>query len=208
MGRKPRHRDFLTGLGNRAEAFTLLQSDLTGGTAGAVIFCDLDYFRAFNDVNGHSHGNELLRLVATTLMPPNEDAPPHDAYRIGGDEFLIRVPGADLHTAKALAEEARVKIKQLPVALQATQPDEAPLTARFAVAAWRAGEAPAEMKLLAAAELVLAGHARRDAVVSIGPDADADADDDDDAGGGAGDREPRGPLPNTPSATDAVDPVA
>jgi diguanylate cyclase (GGDEF)-like protein len=201
VGEEPKHRDSLTGLGNSSEAFSQLQRDLASGTAGAVIFCDLDYFRAFNEVNGHVQGDELLRLVATTLAPPREDATPHDAYRIGGEEFLIRVPGADLHTAKALAEEARRKIKQLPAAMHATPTGEKPLTARFAVAAWRAGQAPSETKLLAAAERVLAGQATRDAVVSVD-------DDGDDGGGGAGVREPRRPLPNAPSATDAVDPVA
>lgn len=198
MDEEPRHRDSLTGLGNRREAFSLLQRDLAGGTAGAVILCDLDYFAAFNDTNGHMEGDELLRLVATTLAPPKEYAPSHDAYRIGGDEFLIRLAGAELQTARALAEEARRKIKLLPAALHAAQPDDKPLTARFVVAAWREGQAPSHTTLLGAASLILGRPGTRDAVVSI--------DDDDDEGGGPGIQEPRRPLPNAPSAADAVDP--
>ena len=197
MDEEPRHRDSLTGLGTYTEAFSLLQRDLAEGTAGAVILCDLDHFAAFNDTNGHKQGDELLRLVATTLAPRKEDAPSHEAYRIGGDEFLIRIPGADLQTARALAEEARRKIKLLPADLQAAQPEDNPLTASFVVAAWREGQAPSHTTLLATAGLVLGRPATRDAVVSI--------DDDGDEGGGAGVREPRRPLPNAPSAADAVD---
>lgn len=162
--------------------------------------CDLDHLAEFNHVNGPSQGDELLRLVATTLAPPEEDASSRDAYRIGGDEFLIRIPGADLDAAKALAEEARRRIKQLPAVLHATQPEENPLTARFVVAAWKAGQAPSDLKLLNAADIALCHPAMRDAVVSI--------DDHGDEGSGAGVREPRRPLPNAPSAADAVDPAA
>jgi len=119
-------RDALTGLGNRGEAFSLLRRDLAGGTAGAVILCDLDHFAAFNGSNGHHQGDRLLRLVGTTLAPPGEDALSHDAYRIGGDEFLIRMPGAELQAAKALAEEARRKIKLLPGDLKAVQSEDEP----------------------------------------------------------------------------------
>ena len=198
MDEEPRHRDSLTGLGNRSEAFSLLQRDLAEGTAGAVILCDLDDLATFNNGNGHQQGDELLRLVATTLAPPKEDAPSLDAYRIGGDEFLIRIPGAELHTARALAEEARAKIKLLPAVLHAAQPEDKPLTARFVVAAWRKGQAPSHTTLLGAAERILGSPGARDSVVSI--------DDDGDEGGGAGVQEPRRPLPNAPSAADAVEP--
>jgi diguanylate cyclase (GGDEF)-like protein len=195
-----RDRDALTGLGNRTEAFSLLRRDLAGGTAGAVILCDLDHFAAFNDSNGHHQGDRLLRLVATTLTRSGDGALSPEAYRIGGDEFLIRIPGAELHAAKTLAEEARRKIKLLPADLQALQPEDEPLTARFVVAAWREGQAPSPTILLGAAGLILGRPDTRDAVVSI--------DDEVDEGGGAGVREPRRPLPNAPSATDAVDPSA
>jgi len=74
------------------------------------------------------------------------------------------------------------------------------LTARFVVAAWREGQAPSPATLLGAAGLILGRPDTRDAVVSI--------DDEVDEGGGAGVREPRSPLPNAPSAADAVDPSA
>lgn len=200
MEAQSRDRDALTGLGTRGEAFSLLRRDLAEGRAGAVILCDLDHFAAFNDSNGHHQGDRLLRLVATTLTPPRDDALSHDAYRIGGDEFLIRISGAELQAAKALAEEARRKIKLLPAGLQAVQPEDEPLTARFVVAAWREGQAPTPTTLLGAAGLILERPDTRDAVVSI--------DDDWDEGRGAGAREPRRPLPNAPSAADAVDPSA
>lgn len=176
----------------------MLQRDLVRGAAGAVIFCDLDHLAAFNNINGHIHGDQVLRLVATTLATPN-DAPSHYAYRMGGDEFLVRLPGADLQTATGLAEEARRKIKQLPAAVPATQPEEQPLTARFVVAAWREGEAPSDTTLLDAAARILSRPVR-DAVLTIDDDGDEDR--------GAGLREPRRPPPKAPSAPDSVDPSA
>lgn len=138
--------------------------------------------------------------MAGTLTPEKGNGATYDAYRLGGDEFLIRVPDADLQTANALAEAARQRIKQLPAVLDATQSEGRPLTARFAVGAWKAGQAPSDVELLAAAERVLENPAARDSVTPIEVDGDGD--------GGTGIREPRRPLPNAPSAAGTADPLA
>lgn len=156
--------DALTGLGNWRQAIPLLQRDLERGAASALVFCDLDHFANFNHRNGHSRGDELLRLVASVLRSVTEQAARHDeraAYRIGGEEFLILLSGSDLHEAEALAQEARRKIKELP-----TQ-SEGPFSARFAIAAWTDGQAPTFASLLDAAEDSLRRSPKRDAVVII-----------------------------------------
>lgn len=136
-----------------------------------MIFCDLDHFKSFNQMNAFSRGDELLTLVAAILSSLSEHpwrGYGRDAYRIGGDEFMILLPGKNLQTARDLAEEARLKIRELPTVLGATQADAHPLSARFAVAAWDDGQAPAYPALCEAAERVLRDPPARDAVVTIG----------------------------------------
>lgn len=84
-------QDPLTGLGNR-RAMSARLSRLIGEPTGAVLTLDLDGFKEVNDLLGHSQGDVLLRAVAQQISA----AMPADceAYRVGGDEFVIAVPGA------------------------------------------------------------------------------------------------------------------
>ncbi len=70
-----------------------------------MIVADLDHFKAINDTRGHSVGDAVLKEVAYVLR---KHLRAFDlAYRLGGEEFLILVPGSDLaHTAE-LAEHLR-----------------------------------------------------------------------------------------------------
>jgi diguanylate cyclase (GGDEF)-like protein/PAS domain S-box-containing protein len=83
--------DPLTGLANRAYALFELERSLARqhrhGGHTAVIFVDLDRFKAVNDTWGHAAGDELLRAVAQRLRGAvrTTDTP----ARYGGDEFVI-----------------------------------------------------------------------------------------------------------------------
>lgn len=85
--------DALTGLLKRNALDREVQSalDASTGSAGALLFMDLDRFKQVNDSLGHSAGDELLRAVAATV----EEAVREDdvVARIGGDEFAIWLPG-------------------------------------------------------------------------------------------------------------------
>ncbi len=101
--------DQLTGMLNRkALSIRVLelaqQSEVTGESVG-VIVADLDHFKEINDTRGHSVGDAVLKEVAYVLR---KHLRAFDlAYRLGGEEFLILVPGSDLaHTAE-LAEHLR-----------------------------------------------------------------------------------------------------
>lgn len=98
--------DALTGLLNRRGVFETLESLV--GTASTeqpvgVLFLDLDRFKAVNDTLGHRGGDHFLRIVADRI----DRCIKTDgiAGRIGGDEFIIALPGADEHRTVDIAHQ-------------------------------------------------------------------------------------------------------
>ena len=109
--------DPLTGMLNRKALAVRVQelsqqSSVTGEPVG-VIVADLDRFKQVNDTRGHATGDAVLTAVAYVLR---KQLRAFDlAYRLGGEEFLILVPGSDLaHTAE-LAERLRERVCASPV---------------------------------------------------------------------------------------------
>jgi diguanylate cyclase (GGDEF)-like protein len=109
-----RHRseaviDQLTGMLNRhalADRAVELahQSERTGQPVG-VIVGDLDHFKQVNDSHGHATGDAVLQDVAYVLRAQLRA---YDlAYRTGGEEFLMLLPGCDLDETAATAERLR-----------------------------------------------------------------------------------------------------
>ncbi|MES1260486.1 MAG: HD domain-containing phosphohydrolase, partial [Acidobacteriota bacterium] len=89
--------DYLTSLPNARSLFLTLDHELSRSqrerTSLAVVVCDLDGFKQVNDRFGHLTGNKILRVVANGLR---EQCREHDyVARMGGDEFVILIPGAD-----------------------------------------------------------------------------------------------------------------
>jgi diguanylate cyclase (GGDEF)-like protein len=77
----------LTDLPNRREFVTQLGETLRHNGRCAIIFCDLDHFKAVNDRYGHAQGDEVLVEVAKRLRSSvrADDL----VSRFGGDEFVI-----------------------------------------------------------------------------------------------------------------------
>jgi diguanylate cyclase (GGDEF)-like protein len=84
------------------------QSEITGEQVG-VIVADLDHFKSINDTRGHTMGDAVLKEVAYLLR---KQLRAFDlAYRLGGEEFLILVPGSDMEHAAELAERLRQAVR-------------------------------------------------------------------------------------------------
>ena len=79
----------------------------------AVGMLDVDHFKSVNDTHGHLAGDQVLREVVRRLTVAVR---PYDGIgRIGGEEFLVLIPGATLGDARAVLERARRVISAAPV---------------------------------------------------------------------------------------------
>jgi len=80
------------------------QSEISGDPVG-VIVADIDHFKRVNDSHGHAAGDAVLKDVAYILRKHFRAF--ESAYRLGGEEFLILLPGADLPHTFEQAERLR-----------------------------------------------------------------------------------------------------
>ena len=106
--------DPLTGMLNRNAlsdrvAELSQQSALSGDPVGLVIG-DIDGFKPINDQRGHATGDEVLRELSRVLRARLRAF--DLVYRIGGEEFLILLPGADATEARAVAEALREAVAE------------------------------------------------------------------------------------------------
>jgi diguanylate cyclase (GGDEF)-like protein len=98
-----------------------------------VIVADIDRFKMINDEHGHGRGDAVLVDVAYELRKALRAF--DLSYRIGGEEFLMLLPGADADQAEAIGDALRDAIERTPVA------GGLHVTASFGVAASAPGEA-------------------------------------------------------------------
>lgn len=90
--------DELTGLYNRRELFAALEDERR---SGSVLYIDVDDFKSINDRFGHAVGDEALVQLARRIESACRS---HDKIgRVGGDEFVVLLPGTDATTAEQIA---------------------------------------------------------------------------------------------------------
>lgn len=104
--------DPLTGLYNRRYLLSQLQPLLKraalGGPPLAVLVFDLDHFKAVNDRFGHDAGDDVLREVAARIA--SNVRPTDFVCRLGGEEFVVVMPGATSDYAILAAERLRMVV--------------------------------------------------------------------------------------------------
>jgi diguanylate cyclase (GGDEF)-like protein/PAS domain S-box-containing protein len=110
--------DGLTDLPNRASLLDQLRRALLGSArsrkVGALLFCDLDNFKALNDSQGHAAGDELLQAVARRLERSVRET--DLVARLGGDEFVILIQPLE-DTREAAAAQAETVAAKLVAAM-------------------------------------------------------------------------------------------
>jgi two-component system cell cycle response regulator len=146
--------DQLTGLFNRyylqERLPTVFRDGQKKGQAVALLMCDIDHFKLINDSHGHKMGDQVLEAVAAVLQ---HTAQSHAiAARVGGEEFVVVLPGYALDMAREEAEKLRAAVAALApagiavtvsVGLAERRPDESyeDLFKRADAAVYRAKEA-------------------------------------------------------------------
>lgn len=164
--------DELTGVANRRriELFAehAMQQARKDGTSLAVLVLDIDHFKPINDRYGHAIGDRVLTTIAQDCQAALRQ---QDLIgRIGGEEFLIVLPGNDEAMARRIAERLRSAVEALH---SPELPADLHITASFGLATLDL-ERSSWPALLAAADSALylakAGGRNRVEVAGSGPD--------------------------------------
>ncbi len=152
--------DGLTGLANRSLFRSKVETALKVALARAevaVLFLDLNGFKAVNDSQGHHVGDELLGIVAKRLT--NSVRPGDVVARLGGDEFAILVTGPDAEEGAVWAAERVRRALSAPFVLDGR---ELALGASCGIAVSDAGDETADQLLRNADLAMYRAKGRRD----------------------------------------------
>jgi diguanylate cyclase (GGDEF)-like protein len=103
--------DYLTGLMNQAALSR--RTEQSGAFEGVVAVCDVDNFKDINDRYGHLVGDEILRNIGNLLQSSirHED----EAFRWGGDEFVVLFHNQRLEVASKRMEEISARLREFRV---------------------------------------------------------------------------------------------
>jgi len=147
-------RDPLTGLLNRRGVETAAEeiwSDAAGRSGSVcVLMADIDRFKSINDAHGHDIGDLALVHVARVIREAI-GAPGRVVARLGGEEFAVLLPGANLDEGLAIAETLRAACEASPLRLEASS---VPITLSLGAAA-QAPEKASLRRLLGQADKAL-----------------------------------------------------
>ena len=134
--------DPLTGLANRRNLIDIATHEFAEALRHdddlAVIFIDVDHFKAINDEHGHLNGNKVLAQIGETLCGRVRET--DTVSRFGGDEFVILMPDtgtlAASQVSTALQEAVHASTAKLPGG---------PVTISIGVGELSAGMTPLEL---------------------------------------------------------------
>ena len=102
-------KDVLTGLFNRraldTELAKIVESCRQSKRDLQLLMIDVDHFKTLNDTLGHPAGDELLRSIGQVTKSTLRER--DSAFRYGGDEFVVLLPGSDREAAETLADRLK-----------------------------------------------------------------------------------------------------
>jgi diguanylate cyclase (GGDEF)-like protein len=163
--------DDLTGLANRRAFIAAAERAIaridSAAPPPALLIVDLDHFKSVNDVYGHRAGDQTLEAVALALVRSARGEVDF-VGRLGGEEFVVLLAGADEETARRVAEGARSAIAAVRVE---TPCGEIAVTASIGYTPLVAGDAVTAALQRADEALYVAKRAGRNRIARRGPDA-------------------------------------
>jgi two-component system, cell cycle response regulator len=138
--------DPLTGLNNRRFMEThlpgLIKTVERRGEPLSMLIFDIDNFKRINDSHGHAAGDDVLKGFADRLRAIVRGG--DMLCRLGGEEFVMLMPGVDLAFAAGIAERARKAIEDVPFPVL-NRGKAVPVTVSIGVAERHENQAPAEI---------------------------------------------------------------
>jgi diguanylate cyclase (GGDEF)-like protein len=125
----------------------------------SVLALDLDHFKAVNDTHGHAVGDEALRAFARRIRGPLRQS--DHLARLGGEEFIVLLPGAPVSNALEIAERLRASVAEAPL----VDVPRVAVTVSIGVAAFRPGDRGTDLLARADTAAYAAKRSGRDRVV-------------------------------------------
>ena len=134
--------DPLTEIGNRKfldrEIVRAMTEAQQQNTLMSLLMVDIDHFKMFNDTHGHLVGDQVLRLVARTMV---ENLKGRDVIaRYGGEEFVIVLPQTRLQDAERVANQLRTSLASKQITRRGTNEVLGQVTVSLGAAEYRPGE--------------------------------------------------------------------
>lgn len=147
IARREANVDGLTGIANRRafefELARLAAEAELDGTRFCVLLADIDHFKQFNDNYGHVLGDQLLKLVAKTIVRcvKGQDV----VARYGGEEFAVILPTTKLADALKVATQIKNAVAANRLKLRHSNKDLGTVTLSIGVAEFQCGAPPAHV---------------------------------------------------------------
>jgi diguanylate cyclase len=139
--------DALTGVANRKlfdETLRLRREEADGAKSDlALVLCDIDHFKTFNDTWGHQTGDQVIRFVASALA--KFALPDHLVARYGGEEFAVIMPRTSLQQAGRIADQIRSAIEAKRLVRRSTNETIGAVTVSFGAALYASGETVSQL---------------------------------------------------------------
>jgi diguanylate cyclase (GGDEF)-like protein len=148
-------RDSLTGLLNRRAIFAFFERELARASREslplAIVMLDVDKFKSINDTCGHAAGDAVLQIIAQTLA---QSVRSYDGVgRLGGEEFLLVLPGCSAGEARERAESILMTMNHLNIQVPGRR-EPIRVTCSGGLA-WHSSELDTAAALLSAADAAL-----------------------------------------------------